>query len=159
MKNKLILVSVALFVCAGVACLLTLQSHRPHLDASNPKQHTGGGAISPSFDRKFRPGVDGVGYPTCVYCPSPKYSANAHKLKYEGFVILNAVITPDGHASEIEVVKADPVLGLEKMAIDAVKLWRFHPALDPSGTPVPVELAIEVTFSLSGSTHKGFGTG
>jgi TonB family protein len=159
MKNKSILVSGALFVFAAVACLLTLQSHRPRLAASNPPQHTGVGAISPSFHRKFRPGVDGIGYPTCAYCPTPKYSADARKLKYEGFVILKAVITPDGHASEIEVVKADPGLGLEKMAIDAVKLWRFHPALDPSGTPVPVELAIEVTFSLSGSTHKWFGTG
>ncbi len=100
---------------------------------------TGGGA--------FHPGTNGVGYPSCVYCPDPKYSEEARKAKYQGTVVLQAVITPDGRATEIQVVKG-PGLGLEEKAVEAVKQWRFKPANGPGGKPVPVVVPIEVTFRL-----------
>jgi protein TonB len=100
---------------------------------------TGGGA--------YRPGTGGVGYPSCVYCPDPKYSEEARKAKYQGTVVLQAVITPDGRATEIQVVKG-PGLGLEEKAVEAVKQWRFKPANGPGGKPVPVIVPIEVTFRL-----------
>ena len=68
---------------------------------------TGGGV--------FRPGTGGVGYPSCLYCPEPQYSEDARKAKYQGTVVLQAVITPDGRATNIEVVKG-PGLGLEEKA-------------------------------------------
>ena len=95
----------------------------------------------------FHPGTAGVGYPSCVYCPDPKYSEEARKAKYQGTVVLQAVITPDGRATEIQVVKG-PGLGLEEKAVEAVKLWRFKPAMGPGGKPVPVIVPIEVTFRL-----------
>jgi periplasmic protein TonB len=95
----------------------------------------------------FHPGTAGVGYPSCVYCPDPKYSEEARKAKYQGTVVLQAVITPDGRATEIQVVKG-PGLGLEEKAVEAVKQWRFKPALGPGGKPVPVIVPIEVTFRL-----------
>jgi TonB family protein len=100
---------------------------------------TGGGA--------FHPGTNGVGYPSCVYCPEPKYSEEARKAKYQGTVVLQAVITPDGRATEIQVVKG-PGLGLEERAVEAVKQWRFKPANGPGGKAVPVIVPIEVTFRL-----------
>ena len=100
---------------------------------------TGGGA--------YHPGTGGVGYPSCVYCPDPKYSEEARKAKYQGTVVLQAVITPDGRATEIQVVKG-PGLGLEEKAVEAVKQWRFKPANGPGGKPVPVIVPIEVTFRL-----------
>jgi protein TonB len=95
----------------------------------------------------FHPGTGGVGYPSCAYCPDPKYSEEARKAKYQGTVVLQAVITPDGRAIEIEVVKG-PGLGLEEKAVEAVKQWRFKPATGPSGKPVAVVVPIEVTFRL-----------
>ncbi len=95
----------------------------------------------------FHPGTGGVGYPSCAYCPDPKYSEEARKAKYQGTVVLQAVITPDGRAIEIEVVKG-PGLGLEEKAVEAVKQWRFKPAMGPSGKPVAVVVPIEVTFRL-----------
>ena len=100
---------------------------------------TGGGA--------YHPGTGGVGYPSCVYCPDPKYSEEARKAKYQGTVVLQAVITPDGRAIEIQVVKG-PGLGLEEKAVEAVKQWRFKPAMGPGGKAVPVIVPIEVTFRL-----------
>ena len=100
---------------------------------------TGGGA--------FRPGTGGVGYPTCAYCPNPQYSEEARKAKYQGTVVLHVVITPDGRATNLEVIKG-PGLGLEEKAIEAVRTWRFNPAIGPNGKPVPVAVSIEVTFRL-----------
>ena len=100
---------------------------------------TGGGA--------FRPGTGGVGYPTCVYCPDPKYSEEARKAKYQGTVVLQAVITVDGRVTEVQVVKG-PGLGLEEKAIEAVKDWRLKPAMGPNGKPVPVIVPLEITFRL-----------
>jgi TonB family protein len=100
---------------------------------------TGGGA--------FRAGVGGVGSPTCLYCPNPQYSEEARKAKYQGMVLLQIVVTPDGRATEIEVVKG-PGLGLEEKAVEAVKQWRFKPALGPNGKPVPTIITVEVQFRL-----------
>ena len=100
---------------------------------------TGGGA--------FRAGTGGVGYPSCLYCPEPQYSEDARKAKWQGTVVLQVVINPDGHATNIQVVKG-PGLGLEDKAIEAVKNWRFKPALGPNGKPVATLTPIEVTFRL-----------
>jgi protein TonB len=100
---------------------------------------TGGGA--------FRAGVNGVGVPVCLYCPIPQYSDEARKAKYQGTVVLQVTITTDGKAINISVVKS-PGLGLEEKAVEAVKGWKFKPAVGPSGKPVATIVPIEVTFRL-----------
>jgi TonB family protein len=61
--------------------------------------------------------------------------------------VLQVVITPDGRATDIQVVKG-PGLGLEEKAVEAVKQWRFKPANGPGGKPVPVVVPLEITFRL-----------
>jgi protein TonB len=100
---------------------------------------TGGGA--------FRPGTGGVGYPSCLYCPEPQYSEDARKAKFQGIVVLQVIIQPDGHATNIQVVKGAG-LGLDEKAIEAVRMWRFKPAVGPNGTPVATITPIEVNFRL-----------
>jgi protein TonB len=95
----------------------------------------------------FRPGLHGVGYPTCAYCPDAKYSEEARKAKYQGVVLLQVIISADGRATNIEVVRG-PGLGLDEQAVAAVKTWRFKPALGPNRAPVPTRIAIEVQFRL-----------
>jgi TonB family protein len=100
---------------------------------------TGGGA--------FRAGVNGVGMPTCIYCPDPQYSDEARKAKYQGVVVLMVIITLDGRATNIQVAKS-PGLGLDEKAIEAVRQWKFRPAIGPNGKSVPTQVPIEVTFRL-----------
>jgi TonB family protein len=69
------------------------------------------------------------------------------KAKYQGVVTLVAIITADGRATDIQVVKGLG-LGLDEKAIAAVRTWRFKPALGPNGKPAPVRQIIEVTFHL-----------
>jgi protein TonB len=95
----------------------------------------------------FRAGHNGVGFPECVYCPDAKYSEDARKAKFQGVVLLQIVVSPDGRATRIEVV-GGPGLGLEEEAVEAVKTWRFKPALGPNRKPVAAQIAIEVQFRL-----------
>lgn len=99
----------------------------------------------------FRPGTGGVGYPSCVYCPTPQYSAEARAAKVEGVVVLMAVIQPDGHATSIEIVKGLG-LGLDEKAIEALGNWRFKAAVGPNGKPVPVRTPIEIKFNMEPQT-------
>lgn len=95
----------------------------------------------------FRAGAGGVGYASCAYCPQPKYTEEARKAKLQGVVLLRVIITPDGRATNIQVVKGLG-LGLDEEAIRAVKEWRFKPSLGPDGRPIPAWNTIEVNFRL-----------
>lgn len=92
-------------------------------------------------------GKNGIGYPSCIYCPRPSYSDQALRAKFEGDVRLQATITAEGRAVNIKVVNS-PGLGLDKQATDALKEWRFKPALEPDGKAVAVDIPVEVAFHL-----------
>jgi protein TonB len=94
-----------------------------------------------------RAGTAGYSEPVCMYCPNPQFSDEAVKQKYQGIVILNVVITADGRATNIHVVRGLG-LGLDEKAIEAVGRWRFSPAIGPGQRPVAVSTNIEVTFRL-----------
>jgi protein TonB len=93
-------------------------------------------------------GSNGIGTPSCSYCPKPKYSEQALKAKYEGTVILKAVVTPEGRATNIAVVKGPGRLGVEKRATETLQTWRFKPAADANGKPVAVVTTVDITFRL-----------
>jgi protein TonB len=92
-------------------------------------------------------GCEGISMPTCAYCPRADYSDEAVKAKYEGIVVLLAVITPDGRAIDIHVSK-ELGLGLDEKAVEAVRGWRFKPAIGPDRRPIAVRVPIEVVFHL-----------
>ena len=92
-------------------------------------------------------GRDGVGMPKCEYCPAPEYSQEARKKKWEGVVVLSVVVTSEGKATNIQVIKG-PGLGLDEKAVEAVRKWRFKPAMK-DGMPVATKVPLEVTFRLA----------
>jgi protein TonB len=85
--------------------------------------------------------------PICAYCPRAQFSDEAVKEKFEGVVFLLVVITPDGRATDIHVSKGLG-LGLDEQAVEAVRSWRFKPAVGPDGRPMAVRVPIEVVFHL-----------
>ncbi|MGB2669394.1 MAG: energy transducer TonB [Candidatus Acidiferrum sp.] len=93
-------------------------------------------------------GVDGIGIPTCVYCPAPNYTDKARNAKIEGSVVLLVVINEDGRAGRIAVTRANDD-GLAIKAIEAVRKWQFSPAPDKGGKADAVLAPIEVTFRLN----------
>ncbi len=85
--------------------------------------------------------------PECAYCPNPAFSDEARKAKLQGSVLLRLVVTRDGRADRIRVVKSLG-FGLDEKALEAVRAWRFKPARDPSGKFVPTWVTVEMTFRL-----------
>ena len=93
----------------------------------------------------FRVG-GGVSSPRAVFAPDPEYSEEARKAKYQGTCVLWVVVGPDGKTRDIRVARTLG-LGLDEKAIEAVKVWRFEPAIK-DGKPVAVQVNVEVTFRL-----------
>jgi TonB family protein len=98
---------------------------------------TGGGT--------FRVG-GGVSAPKAIYSPDPEFSEEARKAKYQGVCVVWLVVGPDGKPRDIQVHRTLG-LGLDEKAIEAVKTWRFEPAMK-DGKPVAVQISVEVTFHL-----------
>lgn len=88
----------------------------------------------------------GVSAPRAIFSPDPQYSDEARKAKYQGIVVLWCVIGPDGRPHAIRVQRSLG-MGLDEKAMEAVRTWRFEPALK-DGRPVAVQVNIEVNFRL-----------
>jgi len=93
----------------------------------------------------FRVG-GGVSAPRVIYQPDPEYSEEARKAKYQGTCVLWLVVGPDGKPRDIRVARSLG-LGLDEKAIEAVKTWKFEPAMK-DGKPVAVQINVEVSFRL-----------
>ncbi len=84
--------------------------------------------------------------PTILSRVEPQYSEEARKARYQGTVILEAIVRKDGTVDILHVVRSLG-FGLDENAIQALKQWRFRPGLK-NGVPVDVALNIEVNFNL-----------
>jgi TonB family protein len=93
----------------------------------------------------YRVGGD-VSVPTVVYRVEPEYSEEARKARYQGTVVLEAVVRRDGRVDVLHLVRSLG-LGLDDNALRALKQWRFRPAMK-NGIPVDATLNIEVRFNL-----------
>ena len=88
----------------------------------------------------------GVTAPRPIYDPEPDYSDEARKQKYQGTVVLQVIVGPDGRPSDIRVVRSLG-LGLDEKAIEAVQQWRFEPG-QKDGHAVAVVVNVQVNFRL-----------
>ncbi len=88
----------------------------------------------------------GVSPPRQIYAPEPEFSEEARKAKYQGVCTLGLIVGTDGRPSNIRVLSSLG-MGLDEKAIEAVKNWKFEPAMK-DGHPVRVEIAVEVDFHL-----------
>ena len=80
--------------------------------------------------------------PLILFHPEPEYSEDARKARFQGSVVLSVVVGKDGRTSEIKVVRGAG-FGLDEKAIEAVKTWRFRPAMSGDqaiATPALVEV-------------------
>jgi len=75
-----------------------------------------------------------------------EFSDEARRAKYQGVVMVSFIVDTQGRPQNPRVVRALG-MGLDEKAIEAVKKYRFRPAMK-DGKPVPVEISVEVTFTL-----------
>lgn len=99
---------------------------------------TGGGV--------YRPGGP-VTWPRLIREVRPIYTTEALRNRLQGTVVLEAIITEDGCASQIRVIKSLDRGGLDEQAIAAVAQWEFEPGR-LAGAPVNVLVRVMVDFRL-----------
>lgn len=88
----------------------------------------------------------GVTAPRVIYAPDPEFSEEARKAKYQGTVVLWAIVGADGRTHDIRVLRSLG-MGLDEKAIEAIRQWRFEPGRK-GGIAVAVQVNVEVSFRL-----------
>ena len=86
--------------------------------------------------------------PSYGFTPRPGYPAVAIRRGYEGSVLLNAYVLPNGKVEEVTIFKSSGYKVLDNAALKAVKKWKFVPAQRgfkavSSWVKVPIEFRLE----------------
>ena len=89
----------------------------------------------------------GMKAPVKIADVAPTYPMIARSARVQGVVILEAVLDASGSVESVRVLRSIPLL--DQAALDAVRQWRFTPAL-LNGEPVPVVMTVTVNFTLEG---------
>ena len=88
----------------------------------------------------------GVSAPQLIFQVEPEFSEEARKAKVAGNVLVTLIVDTSGHPQRVRVLRGIG-MGLDEKAIEAVKQYRFKPAME-GGKPVPVEVNIDVNFQI-----------
>ena len=106
-------------------------------------------AVSQGTQKVYRPSEDkSVTLPQVVKEVKPQYTARAMQAKIQGTVWLTVVILTNGDVGDVTVAKSlDAEHGLDDEAVKAARQWKFKPGTK-DGKPVPVEVTVEMTFTL-----------
>ena len=109
-----------------------------------------GNGIGPGSGGNMGGGVmrigGGVSAPVILFQPEPEFSEEARKAKVAGNVLVYLQVDQTGTPTHVHVIRGIG-LGLDEKAVDAVKRYKFKPAMK-DGKPVVVEMNVEVNFQI-----------
>jgi len=89
----------------------------------------------------------GVAAPVLLHQVDPEFSDEARRAKYQGICVISIIVDVNGNPTNPRVIR--PLgMGLDEKALEAVKQFRFKPAMKDGKTPVPVQIQVEVNFRL-----------
>jgi protein TonB len=110
----------------------------------------GGSGIGPGWGGNVGGGImhvgGGVSAPVPIYEVEPEFSEEARKAKFMGVVTVNLIVDRKGMPENVHILRGVG-MGLDEKAIEAVKQYRFKPAM-LGGKPVAVEVNVEVDFKI-----------
>jgi len=90
------------------------------------------------------PDTDANRAPRLVYKVEPEYTEEAKAAKVAGRVVLGIRIGREGRLQSLHVIR--PLgWGLDEKAAEALRQWRFEPALR-NGEPVTTQATVEINF-------------
>ena len=87
----------------------------------------------------------GTGAPRLVSSPAPAYPRNALRSGASGDVQLRIEVGADGVPTEVEVVGSSRNRDLDRAAVQAVRRWRFQPAMQ-NGVAVAASVQQTISF-------------
>jgi bla regulator protein BlaR1 len=142
--KKLVLVAISL---GAVAAPIVAGLIKAPAATAQSAQATTGSAGNHFADPQqiYHVGGD-VSAPKLVFAPDPQFTEKARRAKYQGVCVISTVVDAQGNPAQVQVVRRLG-MGLDKKAVEAVKQYRFTPAMR-LGKPVAVEVKIEVNFRL-----------
>lgn len=89
----------------------------------------------------------GVSAPVPLNSVEAEFSDEARRAKYQGVCLIQMIVDAQGMPQDPRVVR--PLgMGLDQKALEAVRKYRFKPAMKGGKTPVPVMITVEVNFRL-----------
>jgi len=139
LARKLLLGAMAIGALAGP--LLVGLVKAPLVNAESPQA----GAAPAPRNQIYHIG-GGVSAPSVVFAADPEYTEKARRAKYQGICVVALIVDEQGNPQRVQVVR-HLGMGLDKKAVEAVRQYRFKPAM-LRGKPVPVEVNIEVNFKI-----------
>ncbi len=89
----------------------------------------------------------GVSAPVAIFTPEAEFSDEARRAKYQGVCLISLIVDAQGNPQGPRVIRALG-MGLDEKALEAVRKYKFKPAMKDGRTPVPVRITIEVNFRL-----------
>jgi periplasmic protein TonB len=78
--------------------------------------------------------------------PAPRYPTRALRRGEQGVVNVRASIGPDGVPTSVSLVSGSGSRDLDRAALDAVRRWRFRPAVE-DGRPTVGTVVVPIEFS------------
>ena len=88
-----------------------------------------------------------VSAPVVIHSVEAEFSDEARRAKYQGVCLISLIVDAQGNPQNIKVAR--PLgMGLDEKAIEAIRQYKFKPAMKDGKTPVPVMITIEVDFRL-----------
>ncbi len=88
-----------------------------------------------------------VSAPTVLHSVEAEFSDEARRAKYQGVCLISLIVDTQGNPQNIRIARALG-MGLDEKAIEAIRQYKFKPAMKDGKTPVPVMITIEVDFRL-----------
>ena len=88
-----------------------------------------------------------VSAPVPLFQPEAEFSDEARRAKYPGVCLVGLIVDAQGNPQNVHIVRALG-MGLDEKAMEAVRKYKFKPAMRDGKTPVPVYVNVEVNFRL-----------
>lgn len=89
----------------------------------------------------------GISAPTVLNNVEAEFSDEARRAKYQGVCLISLIVDAQGNPQNPRVIRTLG-MGLDEKALEAVRKYKFKPAMKDGKTPVPVMVQIEVNFRL-----------
>jgi periplasmic protein TonB len=118
-----------------------------------------GGGLGSGTGNGFGPGTGGntggglyrvgggVSAPIALNSVEAEFSDEARRAKYQGVCLISVIVDAQGNPQNPRVIRALG-MGLDEKALEAVRKYKFRPAMKDGKTPVPVMITVEVNFRL-----------
>jgi TonB family protein len=88
-----------------------------------------------------------VSAPVPLFEPEAEFSDEARRAKYQGVCLVGLIVDAQGNPQNVHIVRTLG-MGLDEKAMEAVRKYKFKPAMKDGKTPVAVYVNVEVNFRL-----------